>query len=175
VFIVGDANGRRPLLHEASDEGRIAGYNALADDVTCFQKRTALAIAFSDPNMAVIGKSHAELVEEGADFVTGESAYDRQGRALMMGRNEGLVRLYAAKKDDRLLGAELVAPEGEHLAHLIAWATACGMTASDVLSMPFYHPVLEEGLRKAFREAAKASDSAKLRFEMLRCQDAVVG
>ncbi len=175
VFIAGDVNGTRPLLHEASDEGRIAGYNAVTDDVTCFQKRTALAITFADPNIAVIGQSHAKLKDEGTDFVVGESTYNKQGRAMMMGRDHGIARLYADKKEGRLLGAELAAPHGEHLAHLIAWAIACEMRASDVLSMPFYHPVLEEGLRKAFRETAKQSLASKPRFEMLRCQDAVAG
>jgi pyruvate/2-oxoglutarate dehydrogenase complex dihydrolipoamide dehydrogenase (E3) component len=59
-------------------------------------------------------------IRKNARFVVGESNYKRQGRALMMGRNEGKVRLYAGKKDGVILGAELLAPDGEHLAHLIA-------------------------------------------------------
>lgn len=71
-----------------------------------------------------------------------------------MGENCGLIRVYAAKKDKQLLGAELFAPGGEHLAHLVAWAIAQRMTAYEVLSMPFYHPVLEEGLRTAISDVA---------------------
>jgi dihydrolipoamide dehydrogenase len=63
--------------------------------------------------------------------------------------------VYAAKTDKRLLGAELFAPGGEHLAHLVAWAIAQRMTAYEVLSMPFYHPVLEEGLRTAISDVAQ--------------------
>jgi dihydrolipoamide dehydrogenase len=175
VFIVGDANGLRPLLHEAADEGRIAGYNAMAKEVTCFQKRIYLGITFSEPNIAVIGKSYKSLSRDKTDFVIGESDYEHQGRAIMMGQNEGKVRLYARKTDSLLLGAELITPHGEHLAHLLAWAIGYGMRAVDILSMPFYHPVLEEGLRSAFRQATEKSTLPKPQFEMLRCQDSITG
>ena len=55
----------------------------------------------------------------------------------------------------RLLGAELFAPGGEHLAHLLAWAIAQRATAAGLLKMPYYHPVLEEGLRSAIADAAR--------------------
>ncbi len=175
VFIAGDANGLRPVLHEAADEGRIAGYNAMAKEVTCFQKRVYLGITFSEPNIAVIGESYKSLSRGNTDFVIGESDYERQGRAIIMGQNEGKVRLYAGKTDSRILGAELIAPHGEHLAHLIAWAIGYGTRAVDMLSMPFYHPVLEEGLRSALSQAAKKSTLPKPSFELLRCQDSITG
>jgi dihydrolipoamide dehydrogenase len=53
------------------------------------------------------------------------------------------------------LAAEMCVPEGEHLAHLLALAVDQQMTVKDMLAMPFYHPVLEEGLRGALRELAK--------------------
>ena len=53
---------------------------------------------------------------------------------------------------EQLLGAELVGPRAEHLAHLLAWAVQSRMTVQDALSMPFYHPVLEEGVRTALRD-----------------------
>jgi dihydrolipoamide dehydrogenase len=175
VFIAGDANGLRPVLHEAADEGRIAGYNAMAKEITCFQKRVYLGITFSEPNIAVIGESYRSLSRDKTDFVVGESDYERQGRALIMGQNEGKVRIYAGKTDSRILGAELIAPHGEHLAHQIAWAIGHGTWAVDILSMPFYHPVLEEGLRSAFSQAAKKSTLPKPSFELLRCQDSITG
>jgi dihydrolipoamide dehydrogenase len=70
-------------------------------------------------------------------------------------RNAGLLRIYADGETGCLRGAEMCAPGGEHLAHLLALAIEHEMTAQDVLSMPFYHPVLEEGLRSALRELAR--------------------
>ena len=51
-------------------------------------------------------------------------------------------------------GAEMFGPGMEHLAHLLAWAVQSRMTVEQALSMPFYHPVLEEGLRTALRDLA---------------------
>jgi len=53
------------------------------------------------------------------------------------------------------LAAEMCAPAAEHLAHLLALAVEQSLTAADMLAMPFYHPVLEEGLRSALRDVAQ--------------------
>jgi dihydrolipoamide dehydrogenase len=53
------------------------------------------------------------------------------------------------------LGAELFGPQIEHLAHLLAWAVQQQLTVSTLLGMPFYHPVLEEGLRTGLRDLAE--------------------
>jgi dihydrolipoamide dehydrogenase len=66
-----------------------------------------------------------------------------------------VLRLYADARDGRLLGAEMCAPAAEHLAHLLALAVSRELTVHELLAMPFYHPVLEEGLRTALRDAAR--------------------
>lgn len=149
VFIAGDANAHLPLLHEAADEGYIAGCNALGGTPQCFERRTPLAIVFTHPNIAVVGRPHAALA--GADAAVGEADFSRQARARMAAENHGRLRVYASRGDGRLLGAELCVPHGEHLAHLLALAIGRGLTVRELLGMPFYHPVLEEGLRGALR------------------------
>ena len=96
---------------------------------------------------------HADLA--GTDFGIGEVDYGDQGRSRVMGRNQGLVRIYGAP-DGRLLGAEMCGPAVEHTGHLLAWALQVGMTVTDALRMPFYHPVVEEGIRTALRDLARA-------------------
>src|SRR6056297_1500188 len=64
-----------------------------------------------------------------------------------MGQNRGLLRLYADRRSHRLLGASMVGPRCEHLAHLIAWSVENRMTVDRALEMPFYHPVIEEALQ----------------------------
>lgn len=171
VFIAGDANRMRPILHEAADQGRIAGINAMAESSTCFARRMPLKITFSSPNIAVVGRSYKEMAREGQDMIIGETDFSRQGRAMIMGQNKGKVRIYGDKEKGALLGAEMIAPSGEHLAHLIAWTAGAGMTADQILSMPFYHPVLEEGLRTAFRTIAKNTRVPKSVFEFRQCGD----
>lgn len=152
VFIAGDADNDLPLLHEAADEGRIAGANAAGyPDVRPGLRRAPLSIVFSDPQLAVTGTRHAELAPGG--FVTGRVSFEDQGRSRVMLRNKGLLHVYADARSGRLLGAEMIAPGAEHLAHLLAWAIQAGLTVQQTLEMPFYHPVIEEGLRTALRDA----------------------
>ena len=160
VYLAGDANNLHPILHEAVDEGHMAGINAMADAPQCFARRTPLAIVFSDPDIAVVGQGFAALQKkavgkDGQPFVTGAVDFARQGRARAGQRNDGRLCVYADKATGRLLGAELCAPAGEHMAHLLALAIGQEMTVAGLLGMPFYHPVLEEGLRTALRDAAR--------------------
>ena len=166
VYLAGDAHNLRPLLHEAADEGHIAGMNATAPEPECFQRRTPLSIVFCDPNVAVVGQGFSTLKkQQGLQFVTGSVNFERQGRARSAQRNEGRLSVYADAASGRLLGAELCAPAGEHLAHLLALAISQKLSVEQFLGMPFYHPVLEEGLRTALRDAARqlpASDGSDL-------------
>jgi dihydrolipoamide dehydrogenase len=153
IFVAGDAEGHLPLLHEAADEGRIAGANAMLwPAVERRERRLPLAIAFTDPQMALVGARHADLVA--GQHAIGAVSFDNQGRARVTGRNRGLVRIYGDSRSCRLLGAEMFGPGMEHMGHLLAWAVQSRMTVQTALSMPFYHPVYEEGLRTALRELA---------------------
>lgn len=154
VYIAGDANGDLQLLHEASDEGRIAGRNAARHPQTePGLRRAGLGIVFSEPQIASAGKRYSELQAAGVAFVIGEVDFSDQGRARVMLRNVGKLRVYADRRNGRLLGAELAGPDAEHLAHLLAWSVQQQMTIGQMLEMPFYHPVVEEGLRTALRDA----------------------
>jgi dihydrolipoamide dehydrogenase len=151
ILLAGDNTGFNQVLHEASDEGRIAGYNSV-NEVKKFQRRTPLFITFSDPNIAFVGKMYKELLEEKAEFEVGEVSFEGQGRSIVKLKEVGMLRVYGAKESGVLLGAELMAPDGEHLAHLLSWAISQKLTVNEALSLPFYHPVLEEGLRTALRD-----------------------
>lgn len=153
VFMAGDAADDRPLLHEAADEGRIAGDNAGRwPDVRQRPRRAPLVVVFSEPQMALVGATHAELLASGADFEIGEVSFADQGRSRVMGRNQGALQLYAQRGSGRLLGAEMLGPAAEHLGHLLAWSVQRGDTVQQMLDSPFYHPVVEEGLRTALRD-----------------------
>jgi dihydrolipoyl dehydrogenase len=152
IFIAGDATSDRDLLHEASDEGQIAGDNAgRYPDVQPGLRRSALGIVFSDPQIAVVGTRHSELTA--GDFVAGEVSFADQGRSRVMLKNKGLLRLYADSHSGKFIGAEMTGPSAEHLGHLLAWSHQSGLTVQQMLDMPFYHPVVEEGLRTALRDA----------------------
>lgn len=148
IFIAGDVNGDRPILHEAGDEGRIAGFNAGQETVSTFKRKTKLSITFTDPNIISVGKNWAAL-ENHTDVAIGKMDFKMQGRALIMSKNKGMIRIYGEKSSGKLLGAEMIVPQGEHLGHLLAWSIQQDLTVFDLLKMPFYHPVIEEGLQNA--------------------------
>lgn len=153
IFIAGDVTNDRPLLHEASDAGRIAGDNAARwPDVHHRPRRTPLAVVFSEPQIAIAGASHAELTASGREFDIGRVSFADQGRSRVMGVNRGGLHVYAERGTGKLLGAEMIGPSAEHLGHLLAWSVHRGDTVQQMLDCPFYHPVIEEGLRTALRQ-----------------------
>lgn len=149
LFIAGDATGDRAVLHEAADEGRIAGYNSVRSEPTAFTRKPSLLIIFTHPDIAVIGTSWDDLDRE--HTAIGDCWLRSSGRAVLMEEEEGIVRIYADSKDGRILGGSLVASQGEHLAHLLAWAVMEGFTVERMLSLPYYHPCIEETFGTALK------------------------
>lgn len=154
IFIAGDASMDVPLLHEAVDQGRIAGENA-----GCFPhirsglRRTPLSVVFTDPQVASAGLKQKQLRQHFAGrFAQGFVSFENQGRSRVMLRNKGILKVYAERGSGLFLGAEMFGPAAEHIVHLLAWAAQQRMTVSQMLDMPFYHPVIEEGLRTALRD-----------------------
>ena len=147
-------NARSPLLHEAADDGRIAGDNAGRWPNFAPQlRRSPLTVVFSHPQIMLSGQTFKGLTDAGHDFVTGEVDFTGQGRSRVMGVNQGRLHVYADRRSGALLGAEMIGPDAEHLGHLLSWSIQQGLSVAETLTMPFYHPVVEEGLRTALRDA----------------------
>ena len=166
IFIAGDASNQLPLLHEASDQGKIAGDNAgRYPDVRPALRRSPIGVVFTDPQIASAGERYTALQQRyGEHFdsavAIGEVSFKNQGRSRVMLKNQGHLRVYAEQGSGRLLGAEMFGPAAEHIAHLLAWSHQQGLTVAQMLDMPFYHPVVEEGLRTALRDV-----QSKLRYD----------
>ena len=153
VFIAGDVSNAHPLLHEAADDGKIAGDNAgRFPDVRVHPRRAPLGVVFTDPQMMLAGASFKALQASGQDFEVGAVNFDDQGRSRVMGQNRGLLRVYGERHTGRFLGAEMIGPAAEHIGHLLSWAVQHQLTVQQMLDSPFYHPVVEEGVRTALRE-----------------------
>ena len=162
IFFAGDVNPEVPLLHEAADEGRIAGENAARfPDVKSGLRRSPLSIVFTDPELAVAGMSFSNLAGRESDVVIGEVSFEDQGRSRVMRKNRGAARVYADRSSGRFLGAEMAGPRAENIGHLLAWSHQQGMTIDQMLTMPFYHPVVEEGIRTALRDARARRTSSR--------------
>ncbi|WP_375380566.1 dihydrolipoyl dehydrogenase [uncultured Sphingomonas sp.] len=152
IFIAGDAGVWRPVLHEAARGGRIAGNGTAGRDAP--PQRPALAIAFCEPNLVEVGMPFTDL-PDGA--IVGCAMASENGRTKVDGETAGVVRLYA-DRDGLMLGATIVAADGEHLGQSVALAIDRGMTLAEFADQSWYHPTVEELLQTAARDGAGLPD-----------------
>ncbi|TDX97913.1 dihydrolipoyl dehydrogenase [Thiohalophilus thiocyanatoxydans] len=167
VYFAGDLNGIRPLMHEAADEGRIVAHHALHPDADCLQRRTALGIVFTEPQIAQVGMPFSELPD---DALIGKADFSDQGRAVILDQNHGLLRVYS-DTEGRLLGAQMAIPGAEHIAHELAWLIQQNLDVDTALQLPYYHPVLEEGLRSALQGIRRQLEASRQRPDLPLCGD----
>ena len=153
VFIAGDANGERTLMHEAADEGAMAGYNAARGLQQAFKRKVSLGIAFTQPDIVAVGERLDRL--DAQDIVIGSASTQANGRSRILTGDSGILRIYADRESGRLLGAAMVGLRGEHVAQLLAVAMEQKMTVQQLLQAPFYHPVVEEMIQGALQEIAR--------------------
>ena len=150
IFLAGDATGSFDDLQRAAEQGRIAGYNAASGNTRRIPPKTPMSIAFCDPSIASVGAQWSELNE--SERAVAQVRLGPVGRALIMGQRRGILRIYANRDSGALLGAAMIGPRCEHIAHLVAWAVDNRMTAEQALSMPFHHPVVEGVFQDALQK-----------------------
>lgn len=164
IFLAGDVHPDRPLMHEAADEGIIAARGALAlldgRSAPPARRRVPLGIVFTDPDICTVGVAFDRLAPKST--VIGSADGAGNGRSRILHAQSNLVRVYARRDDGLLLGASLLAEHGEHLAHQLAWAVQRGETVHSLLEMPYYHPVVEEMLQSALKDAVRQIESVPL-------------
>jgi dihydrolipoamide dehydrogenase len=148
IFIAGDANAWRPVLHEAARGGRIAGEVAAGGEGS--RPLPYLSIAFTEPNLVEVGARFDELPKGAA---IGCATVTDNGRADVEGEDAGIVRLYGDAAGT-LIGATIVAPGGEHLGHLVALGIDRGIDVATFADQAWYHPTVEEMLQSAARNLA---------------------
>ncbi len=166
IWFVGDINNIRPIMHEAADEGRLAAWRALHPQADCMARRTPMGIVFTEPQVAWAGLRQGEL-PDGA--LTGQTDFSRQGRAIIKGYRHGLMKVHA-DASGQLVGAEMACAGAEHLAHELAWLIQQQVHVIDALKLPFYHPVLEEGLRTALHGIRRQLPRRERRPDLPLCR-----
>lgn len=115
---------------------------------------TAMAVMFTEPQIMNVGQSLLQIKDKGLPHVIGEVSFDNQGRSRVMGVNCGLLRIYACPETHLILGASMVGPDAEYLAHILATAITNQVDIDGLLASPFYHPTILEGLRTALRDTS---------------------
>ena len=145
VFAVGDVTGEYPLVHVAIYQGEIAARNAVtggheAADYGLQRTHTI----FTDPQIAVVGRTEKELTAAGIAYLTGSYLFSDHGKAVAINKTKGFVKMMASPLDGKILGAAIVGPEASDLIHEVIVAMYYGGTVHDFVKIPHLHPTLAE-------------------------------
>ena len=143
IFAIGDICGEPMLAHKASHEGKIAA-EAAAGHKAFFDARTIPSVAYTDPEIAWMGETEAQLQKRGADYEKAVFPWAASGRAISMDRDEGMTKLLFDKTNHRLLGAAMVGVNAGELIAETVLAYEMGADAADLGLTVHPHPTLSE-------------------------------
>ena len=143
IHAIGDICGEPMLAHKASHEGKIAA-EVIAGHKAFFDARTIPSVAYTDPEIAWMGETEAQLQARGAVYEKAAFPWAASGRAISMGREDGLTKLLFDKDTHRLLGAALTGVNAGELIAETVLAYEMGADAADIGLTIHPHPTLSE-------------------------------
>ena len=143
IFAIGDVVGPPMLAHKATHEGRVAAEVA-AGQRSYFDARVIPSVAYTDPEVAWAGVTETEAKAAGVPYGKGVFPWAASGRALSLGRDEGVTKLLFDPASERLIGAGLVGPNAGELIAEVAHAIEMGADAADIALTIHPHPTLSE-------------------------------
>ncbi len=144
IYAAGDCTGPYEIVHVAIQQGELAARNAFGAEAEAIDYNKILMVLFTDPQVALVGRTVDQLQAEELDFVSATYPFDDHGKSILMEAKYGYVRVSAASTDGRILGAEIVGKDAGELIHSLSVAVALNATVSDLLKAPWYHPTLSE-------------------------------
>jgi dihydrolipoamide dehydrogenase len=142
-FAIGDLTGEPMLAHKASHEGKVAA-EVIAGKRVAFDPRAIPSVAYTDPEVAWTGLSESEAVEADTAYEKAAFPWQASGRALSLGRSEGLTKLLVDPESRRVIGAGIVGPNAGELIAEATLAIEMGADAEDVGLTIHAHPTLSE-------------------------------
>ena len=145
ILAIGDVAGEPMLAHKASHEGKVAA-EVLAGRPAAFEPQAIPAVVFTDPEIAWAGLTAEEAKRAGRDVAVVQYPWQASGRAIAIGRTDGLTKWLVDPATDRVLGCGIVgAGAGELIAEAVV-AIEMGCTVRDVADSIHPHPTLSETL-----------------------------
>jgi len=145
---IGDVIAGPMLAHKAMEEG-VALAEILADKAGHVNYETVPGIVYTWPELAAVGKTEEQLKEAGVAYTVGKFPFSANSRARCNNTTDGLVKILADAKTDRILGAHILGPDAGNLIHEVVVAMEFGGAAED-LALSFHgHPTLNEAVKEA--------------------------
>ena len=143
IFAIGDICGDPMLAHKATNEAKVAA-EVIAGHKVAFDAMTIPSVAYTDPEIAWMGVTETEAKAKGIPFEKASFPWAASGRALAMGRDDGVTKLLWDPTTKRIIGAGIVGVNaGELLAETVL-AMEMGADLEDLALTVHAHPTLSE-------------------------------
>jgi pyruvate/2-oxoglutarate dehydrogenase complex dihydrolipoamide dehydrogenase (E3) component len=145
IYAVGDATGEYMLVHVAIYQGEVAARNACLHlgEIADYRLVGAHTV-FSEPQFAAVGMSEKDLKRERVPYVVGRYDFAEHGKAELLGKTKGFVKMMADRQTGKILGAAVLGPEGSELIHEVIVAMSYNATVDEFMRIPHLHPTLAE-------------------------------
>jgi len=145
IFAIGDIVEGPMLAHKATHEGKVAA-EVVAGMKSAFDAQVIPSVAYTDPEVAWIGTTESEAKEKKLNYGKGVFPWAASGRALGLGRDEGMTKLLFDENSGRVIGAGIVGPNAGDLIAEVALAIETGCDAQDIGLTIHPHPTLSESV-----------------------------
>ena len=155
IFAIGDVVGNPMLAHKATHEAKVAA-EVIAGQPALFDPLTIPSVAYTDPEVAWMGLTETEAKVQGTEYEKAVFPWAASGRALGIGREEGLTKLLFDPETQRILGAGIVGVSAGELIGETVLALEMGADAEDIGLTIHPHPTLNESIGLA-AEVAEGS------------------
>ncbi len=142
IFAIGDIVGQPMLAHKATHEGKVAA-EVIAGQKSYFDARTIPSVAYTDPEVAWMGKTEDECKAEGIEYIKGVFPWAASGRSLSIGRDEGMTKVLF-DEDHRIIGAAITGTNAGELIAEAVLALEMGADIEDIALTIHPHPTLSE-------------------------------
>lgn len=159
VFAIGDLIPGPMLAHKAEEEG-VAVAETLAGGAGHVNYETVPGVVYTWPELAAVGATEEQLKEKRVDYKTGTFNFSANGRAKAMGSTDGMVKVIADAKTDRLLGVHILGPRASDMIAEAVVAMEFGGSAEDLARSFHAHPTLAEVMREAALNVDKRARQA---------------
>jgi dihydrolipoamide dehydrogenase len=148
IYAVGDCLGRTMLAHVASVQGEAAAENAMGHD-TKYSDSTNPSCVYTEPEFASVGLSEREAQKRGVPYVTGRFPMAANGKAIIAGGGEGVVKIMADPKFGEIIGLHILGPHATDLISEGALAIGLEATLDEIASTIHAHPTISEAVCEA--------------------------
>jgi dihydrolipoyl dehydrogenase len=148
IFAIGDVVGEPMLAHKATHEAKVAA-EVIAGENVAFDAKAIPSVAYTDPEVAWMGLTETKAKEDGTEVETAVFPWAASGRAIGMGRTDGMTKLVLDPESKRILGAGIVGINAGELIAELVHALEMGADAEDVGLTIHPHPTLSESVGMA--------------------------